>query len=174
MFNSEGPDICTATYSSLYTTRSFLCRGYHFFRTFKVSVTSYTNCLFLPKPNFPILMSSVKQKQKDMAVPVRLLHYKACFSDCWCNSSWRRLFHWKISTFSLTPAVTTNTGGHWIPPHTHSPFERSPWHVRFLWRGLVSLRPARDTFCLLLAWNCSLRKSAREGSDEFPSFCLPS
>lgn len=112
MFNSEGRDICIAIYNLLCTTWPFLCRSYHFFQTFKVLVTSYTNCLFLPKPNVPILMSSVKQKQKYMAVPIRLLHYKACFSDFWCNSSWHRLFHWKISTFSLhqlssqTPVAT--------------------------------------------------------------------
>ena len=133
MFNSEWPNVWIVIYNLLCSTRSFLCRRicYHFFETSKALVTSYTNCLFLPNPNFPILMSSVKQNQKYMAAPLRLLHYKACFSDCWCNSSWCHLFHWKISPFSFTPAVITNTHGHWVPPHMRSPFEHSSRHVRF-------------------------------------------
>lgn len=91
--------------------------------------TSHTNIL-LPKPNVPILMSAIKQKL--MAVPARLLHYKAAFP-----------------TSDVThPDVAFSTGPPALFPlhqlssqtpvaagllHTRSPLRRAPRQVRFLW-----------------------------------------
>lgn len=69
MFNSAG-HTCTITHNLLWASPSSLCRGYQLFWAVEVLVTSYTDCLILPKPSFPISTSSVEPKQKITAVPV--------------------------------------------------------------------------------------------------------